>query len=173
MGKISTTCTISVLRSDRKRQYISCFPKYFQHVAKRSQKCWKWYRVTRSTNTLPMYLNSLRSRGSYMRHQTKPSLFQIMACHLTSTKPSAEPCWNSVDWTPGNNFQLNFNQNTTFFIQENVFENMSSGKWRPFCLGLNVIIELVMSQLMFGMPTQNTWTTKQNIGMGLASINPS
>ena len=38
----------------------------------------------------------------------------------------------------GTNF-INHNRNLYIFIQENAFE-MSSGKWWPFCLGLNVII---------------------------------
>ena len=33
-------------------------------------------------------------------------------------------CWNSVNWTQGNIFQWNFNQNTIIFIQENAFGNV-------------------------------------------------
>ena len=50
--------------------------------------------------------------------------------------------WNIVNcWTMGNTFQWNFHQSTTIFVQENAFE-MSSGKWLPFCLGLNVLNQL-------------------------------
>ena len=37
-----------------------------------------------------------------------------------------------------NKLQLNFNQNSNIFIQENALEN-GVWKWRPFCLGLNVL----------------------------------
>ena len=37
-----------------------------------------------------------------------------------------------------NKIQWNFNQNSYIFIQGNAFK-ISSGKWRPFCLGLNVL----------------------------------
>ena len=37
-----------------------------------------------------------------------------------------------------NKHQWNFNRNSNIFIQENAFE-VSSAKWRPFCLGLNVL----------------------------------
>ena len=47
-----------------------------------------------------------------------------MACRLIGTKPLSEPCRNIVNWTPGNNFQLNFNSKSYIFIQENVFENV-------------------------------------------------
>ena len=39
-------------------------------------------------------------------------------------------CCVIVNWTLGNKFQCNFNQNTTFFIHENIIE-----KKRPFCSG--------------------------------------
>ena len=51
--------------------------------------------------------------------------------------------WSSagilVNWTTGNKLQRNINQNSSIFIHdENAFE-MLYGKWRPFCLGLNVL----------------------------------
>ena len=48
-------------------------------------------------------------------------------------------CWNIVNWAPRNTLQWNFNQNSCIFIQENPFLKISSGKWRPFCLGLSVL----------------------------------
>ena len=37
------------------------------------------------------FLNWLRPRDTYMRHQTRPSLVQIMACSLFGAKPISEP----------------------------------------------------------------------------------
>ena len=50
--------------------------------------------------------------------------------------------WYIVSQTPENIFQPNLNKNTTNFIQVHPFVK-SSAKWRPFCLGLNVLIKLV------------------------------
>ena len=45
--------------------------------------------------------------------------------------------WNKLNWTLGNIFQWNRNQNTTIFIQENAFENvvwkMTAIMSRPQC----------------------------------------
>ena len=46
--------------------------------------------------------------------------------------------WDIVNWTPRNELQWNFNRNSYIFVQENAFK-MSSGEWRPFCFGLNVL----------------------------------
>ena len=63
-----------------------------------------------------------------------PSLVQIMACRLDGAKPLLNQLWNIDNWTFGNKFQWNLIRNWYIFIQENAFE-MSSWKWRPFCLG--------------------------------------
>ena len=47
-------------------------------------------------------------------------------------------CWNIVNWTLRNKLQWNFNRNSYIFIQGNALK-MSSWKWGPFCLGLNVL----------------------------------
>ena len=41
--------------------------------------------------TGPPCFNPLRPRDAYMRHQTCPSLVQIMACRLVGAKPLSEP----------------------------------------------------------------------------------
>ena len=54
-------------------------------------------------------------------------------------------CANIGNWNLRNNLQWNFNQNSCIFIQENRLE-MSSGKWRPFCLHLNVLTHCNLHQ---------------------------
>ena len=61
------------------------------------------------------------------------SLVQIMACRLAGTKPLSEPM-------KGTNFNEIFIKIQQFFFQENGLK-MSSAKWRPFCLGLNMLKE--------------------------------
>ena len=50
-------------------------------------------------------------------------------------------CWNIVNWALGNKFQWNFNQNTTFFIEENGFEyvvwKLTAILSRPQCVNNN------------------------------------
>ena len=47
-------------------------------------------------------------------------------------------------WPLGTNFNEIFIGNSNIFIQENALE-MLSAKWRPFCLGLNVLKHLPLS----------------------------
>ena len=42
------------------------------------------------------------------------------------------------NWTLANIFQWNFHQNAIVFIHENALK-MLSARWRPFCLGFNVL----------------------------------
>ena len=46
--------------------------------------------------------------------------------------------WCRFHWTLGSKLQWNLNRNSNIFSQE-MYLNMSSGKWRPFALGLNVL----------------------------------
>ena len=46
--------------------------------------------------------------------------------------------WSIVNWTFGNRLQWNVNRNSNIFI-EKIYFKISSGKCRPFCLGLNVL----------------------------------
>ena len=49
-------------------------------------------------------------------------------------------CWNIVNWALRNKLQWNLDRNQQIFIQENI-SKMSSGKWRPFCFGINVLTQ--------------------------------
>ena len=47
-------------------------------------------------------------------------------------------CWIVLNWTPSNNIQWNFKENTTIFYQENVFKNALCNMaatllWPPKC----------------------------------------
>ena len=65
-------------------------------------------------------------------------------------------CWDIIDWILRNKLQWNFNQNSYIFIQENAFK-LSSGKCRPFCLGLNVLNGAwIWSSLRLQMSHQET-----------------
>ena len=64
-------------------------------------------------------------------------------------------CWYTANWTPRDKFQWNLNRNSYIFIHENAFGNkMSSGKWRQFCLGLNVLISM-KTQTLTSMDAAN------------------
>ena len=47
-----------------------------------------------------------------------------MACYLAAPSHYLKQCWNSVNWTPGNKLQWDFNRNLYIFIQENALENV-------------------------------------------------
>ena len=46
--------------------------------------------------------------------------------------------WNIVNWTLRNKIQWNLNRNSYIFIKK-MHLKISSAKWRPFCLSLNVL----------------------------------
>ena len=67
-----------------------------------------------------------------------PSLVQIMACRLVGAKPLSKPMWNINNWTPRNKHQWSFNAiNTCSFKKMHL--KISSGKWQPYCLSINVL----------------------------------
>ena len=68
-------------------------------------------------------VNSLWPSDAYMPQYTRPSLAELMKSHYLNH------CWNI-----GNRFQWNLNQNITTNF------DMSSAKWQPFSLDLNVFI---------------------------------
>ena len=83
--------------------------------------------------------NSLRPSGSYMRQWNRQSLIQIMVCRLLGTKPFPEPMLGYCQLqTQGSNIN-----ETRIEIQAFAFRKMhlkiSFRKWRPFCLGLNML----------------------------------
>ena len=47
-------------------------------------------------------------------------------------------CWNIVNWTLRSKFQKTLNKIHTFWFTK-MYLKMSSGKWQPFCLSLNVL----------------------------------
>ena len=77
-----------------------------------------------------------------------PVLAQIMACRRPGDKPLSEPWWvpthiwvtrpQWVNWAFRNKLQGNFNLNSNISFKK-MHMKMASGKWHPFCLGLNVL----------------------------------
>ena len=49
-------------------------------------------------------------------------------------------CCDIVYWNLRNKLQWNLKRNSYIFIKEKCIWKMSSGRWWPFCLGLNVLI---------------------------------
>ena len=68
----------------------------------------------------------------YRRIYASLGLNELMSSHYLNQ------CWFIVNCTLRNRFQSNLNQNKTVSIQWNELENMTSAKWQPFCLQLNV-----------------------------------
>ena len=66
-----------------------------------------------------------------------------MACRLDSAKPLSEP---RLEYCKLDAYEQNFSE-ILIEIQTFLFKEMrlkvSSGKWRPFWLGLNVLVEVV------------------------------
>ena len=88
---------------------------------------------------LGSYITSLRLSDAYASVNL-PSLVQIMACRLTGAKPLSEPLLKGILLIGplGTNLCEILIANHIFSFTKVHFK-MSSGKWRPFCLGLNVL----------------------------------
>ena len=93
------------------------------------------------------------------------SLVQIMACRLSAPSHYLNQCW-LVNWNLGNNFQGNSNIEIQTFRFKKIHVKMSSAKWRPTCLGLNVlknihiydaVSEVSLSLLPQKVNIQSTW----------------
>ena len=63
---------------------------------------------------------------------TGSKLVQIMACRLFGAKPLLEPMLTFLNWILTIKLKWSSNQDTKFFIHENIFKN-AYVKWRPFC----------------------------------------
>ena len=71
-----------------------------------------------------------------------------MACRLASAKPLSEPMLEYR--TLGTNFSEIFIEIYTFSFKK-MYLNISSGNWRPFCLGLNELTydtEIMMNEIL-------------------------
>ena len=63
-----------------------------------------------------------------------------------------EPIWNILNWKLTNKLQCNFNRHFNIFPKI-MYLKMSSAKWRPFCLVLNVFNETELKVI------QISWTS--------------
>ena len=84
-------------------------------------------------------IHSLRTSDAYMRHQSRPSLVQIMACRLLGSKPLSEPMLHYCQLDLMKKLQSNCIRSSNIFFQENELENVVCC-WHPFCVGLNIMI---------------------------------
>ena len=75
----------------------------------------------------------------YMRRQANHHWYRKWLVAWTAPSHYLNHCWNIVNWTLWNKLQWNCNRNSNIFIKK-MHLKMSSAKWRPFCLGLNVLI---------------------------------
>ena len=75
----------------------------------------------------------LRLSDAYVRRQSVTLLVQIMACRLFGAKPLSEPM---LEYCQQHACQILIEIHTFSFTK--IHLKMSSGKWRPICLCLNV-----------------------------------
>ena len=96
-----------------------------------------------------------------MHQQTIPSLVQIMAYHLISTKLSSDPILTHRYLDPGDKFNEIFIENKTFSFENNVFK-MLSAKQRPFCIGRNVS-SVMLAKLSSTKQSSDCWRTGHSL----------
>ena len=79
---------------------------------------------------LDVLLTSLRQSDAYMRQFSRQSLVQRMTCHLIGAKPLCEPMLTYCHIYHRENISIKY---------QSKFKKMSSAKWRPLFLGLNML----------------------------------
>ena len=84
---------------------------------------------------------SLRPIVAYLRQETNQPWFRQLLLAWPRPAPShyLNQCWDIVNWTLRDKLRCNFNWNPHFFFKKR-HSKMSSGKLRPCCLGLNVLL---------------------------------
>ena len=129
--------------------------------------------------------NSLWTSDAYMRQHNMPTLLQIMACHLFSAKTLSGPMLPYCLLDPKEHFSLTFYFKFKSFHSRKCTWEMSSAKWRPFCLGLNALRMYFPLSSMITMRLwphdsywlwrqRQTWTVYDDVIMGaIASQIPS
>ena len=102
------------------------------HVGHVNLAIWDYIRTVRSNAINAL---SLRPRNTYMRHQSRPSLVQIMTCRLFGTKPLSEPMLDfcRLVHRMGTYFSEIWNKTQPFSLMK------ISEKFWPSFLGLNVL----------------------------------
>ena len=83
-------------------------------------------------------LNSPRPNNAYVRQQTRPSLFKIMACRLFGTNPLSEPILSYCQLDPCKQISVKFELKFQQFSFRKINIEMSA-KWGQLCLGPNVL----------------------------------
>ena len=82
-------------------------------------------------------VNTLWSSDVYRQQYNIPTLFQIMACRLFDAKPLSEPMLPYCQLDPKEHISIKFHLKFKRKFKE-MHLKMSSAKWRPLCLSLNV-----------------------------------
>ena len=70
---------------------------------------WKYTCKIISTSIRGQWVNSSPPRGAYMCQRTGSALVQVMACRLSSAKPSPEPILTYSQLDPSEQISLKFN----------------------------------------------------------------
>ena len=124
---------VSSLGNDGKCQHIFIFWKQFSIEGVDILVIFLQYRCCHSVNTL----HSLRQHDTYMCQWTRAPLVQIMAHHLLGCQ--------AIIWTNDDLLSIGTNFNEILFTIltfsfKKILLRVSSSKWQPFCLGLNVFM---------------------------------
>ena len=144
---IGIAVTINLDMILKKNNILNMFPVIRRHHSRRtrSHEIYQiqiqnlYYSTSVLIVNMPAYprlkvINSLGPRAAYMHHQTRPSLFQKMACRMFGAKPLSEPMLDRYQWH-FNEILIKIQQ---FFTEENVFDNiickMSAILSRPHCV---------------------------------------
>ena len=88
--------------------------------------------------------NSMRPSDVYVHRQSNDHWFRWWFVACSASSHCLNQCWNIVNWTLRNNLQWNISQTFSF---KKMHLNKSSGKRRPCCLNLNLLMHWGLSKM--------------------------
>ena len=107
-----------------------------------------------------------------MHHQPKPSLNQMMSCDLFDANPLYEPLLHYCQLDIESTFiQIVLKIPTLWFKKMHL--EMSSGKWWPLYLWLNVLINMLFSKCINGLVQERCKSIANALELRLSCTNPS
>ena len=136
--------------------YISMLGLKLNHVSKRGP----WWLLL-----APCHLELIEAEWRIYAAANIPPLLQIMACRLFGAKPLSEPMLSYCQLDPKEYISVKFYLKFKTFHSRKRHLRMSSAKWQPFCLNLNVLTLMPQQLVQYCVPIdcKNTHPTFKSV----------
>ena len=125
-------CIKTMIKTKRHYKIHLHYVKLTQHISFRN--------INRTLISLIRYYGVKNSGPVKLTHWSRVTHICVGKLTIAGSAPShyLNQCWNIVNWTLGTNFSEILIEINTFSFKK-MHLKISSRRWRPFCLGLNVL----------------------------------